>query len=89
MTDEKQHSSAKFRNLPDGRQVAINARPLLVPMTDAEVHAAALADPDALPLSDAGMARMRPVPRAETVGRALGLTLDEFALRFHIAKSRH
>jgi len=53
-------------------------------MTEAEVHAAALADPDAQPLTEERLARMRPVPRAKTLRRALGLTQEEFAARFQI-----
>jgi len=53
-------------------------------MADAEVHAAALRDPDAQPLTDENMARMKRVPRAKTLRRALGLTQEEFASRFHI-----
>lgn len=53
-------------------------------MTDAQVHAAALADPDAQPLPDADMAQMRRVPRTRTLRRALGLTQEEFAARYQI-----
>ena len=53
-------------------------------MTDDEVTAAALADPDAQPLTDADFARMKRVPRAKTLRRALGLTQEEFATRYHI-----
>ena len=53
-------------------------------MTDEEVHAAALNDPDAQPLTDEAMAGMRRVPRARTLRRALGLTQEEFAARYHI-----
>ncbi len=53
-------------------------------LTDAEVHAAALKDPDAQPLTDADFARMRRVPRVRTLRRALGLTQEEFAARFGI-----
>jgi putative transcriptional regulator len=53
-------------------------------MTDAEVHAAAMNDPDARPLTDEDFARMKPVPRAKTLRRALGLTQEEFAARFGI-----
>jgi putative transcriptional regulator len=53
-------------------------------MTDAEVHAAALADPDAQPLTEERLARMKRVPRARTLRRALGLTQEEFAARYHI-----
>lgn len=53
-------------------------------MTDGQVHAAAMADPDAQPLPDADMAPMRRVPRAKTLRRALGLTQEEFAARYQI-----
>jgi putative transcriptional regulator len=53
-------------------------------MTEAEVHAAAVKDPDARPISDEEFARMKRVPRAKIVRRALGLTQEEFAARFHI-----
>ncbi len=53
-------------------------------LTDTEVHAAALKDPDAQPLTDEALAQMKPVPRARTLRRALGLTQEEFATRYHI-----
>jgi putative transcriptional regulator len=53
-------------------------------MTDDEVHAAALKDPDAQPLTEARLARMRAVPRTKSMRRALGLTQEAFAARFHI-----
>jgi putative transcriptional regulator len=53
-------------------------------LTDAEVHAAALADPDAQPLTEERLAHMKRVPRARTLRRALGLTQEEFATRYHI-----
>jgi putative transcriptional regulator len=53
-------------------------------MTDAEVHAAALADPDAQPMPEAAMAGAHAVPRARTLRRALGLTQEEFAARYQI-----
>jgi putative transcriptional regulator len=53
-------------------------------LTDAEVHAAALADPDAQPLTEERLACMKRVPRAKTLRRALGLTQEEFAARYQI-----
>ncbi len=53
-------------------------------MRDAEVHAAALRDPDAQPLTDEKLAQMRRVPRTKTLRRALGLTQEEFATRYQI-----
>lgn len=53
-------------------------------MTEAEKHAAALSDPDAQPLTEEDFKRMKRVPRARTIRRALGLSQEEFAARFHI-----
>ncbi len=53
-------------------------------MTDDDVHAAALADPDAQPLDSDDMHRMRRTPRVRIIRRALGLSQDEFAARFRI-----
>ena len=53
-------------------------------MTEAAVHSAALADPDGQPLTDEAVSRMRRVPRARTLRRALGLTQEEFATRYQI-----
>ncbi len=58
-------------------------RPLR-PLTEAEVEAAALSDPDAQPLSEEDLQRMKPGPRAKVVRRALGLTQEEFSARYHI-----
>lgn len=54
------------------------------PMTEAEISAAAAADPDARPMTDAEWGAAPKVPRARTVRRALGLTQEEFAARFLI-----
>ena len=54
----------------------------LRPMTEAEVMAAALADPDAKPLTPDDFKRMKRIPRAKR--RALGLTQEEFSARFRI-----
>ena len=51
-------------------------------MSEAEVHAAALSDPDAQPLTPEDFARMRRIPRAKIIRRALGLTQEQFASRF-------
>ena len=53
-------------------------------MSDSESHAAALRDPDAQPLTAESLARMRRVPRTKTMRRALGLTQEAFAMRYHI-----
>ena len=53
-------------------------------MTDAEVHEAAIKDPDARALTDEEFARVKRVPRTKTLRRVLGLTQEEFASRFQI-----
>ena len=53
-------------------------------MSEEEVLAAALDDPDAKPFSAAQLARMKHTPRAKLIRRALGLTQEEFAARFRI-----
>jgi putative transcriptional regulator len=54
------------------------------PMSEEEVAAAAVADPDARPMTTEQMQAARRVPRVKTLRRALGLTQEEFALRYHI-----
>ena len=56
----------------------------LWPMTEEEVMAAALSDPDAQPLTPDDFKRMRRTPRVKIIRRALGLTQEEFAARFRI-----
>lgn len=84
------------RRLSDGTLVEVlpdgGTRPLadqtdwqrLRAMTDAEVEAAALSGPDAQPLTEERLARMRRIPRVKTLRRALRLTQEEFAARYQI-----
>ena len=53
-------------------------------MTEAEIAAAAMADPDARPMSGGEFGAARRVPRVKTIRRALGLTQDEIAQRYQI-----
>ena len=71
--------------LPDG-----STRPLadktdwkrIRAMTDEEVTAAAISDPNARPMTAEQFARR--MPRAKSLRRALCLTQEEFAARYHI-----
>jgi putative transcriptional regulator len=45
---------------------------------------AALADPDARPLTESDFGRMRRTPQVKIIRRALNLTQQEFAERYHI-----
>jgi putative transcriptional regulator len=53
-------------------------------MAEEEIHAAALADRDAQPLTPERLVRMRRTPQVRIIRRALGLSQEEFATRFHI-----
>jgi putative transcriptional regulator len=53
-------------------------------MSDEERHAAALSDPDAQPLTPEDFKRMKRTPQVRIIRRALGLSQEEFAKRFHI-----
>lgn len=53
-------------------------------MSEAARHAAAVSDPDAQPLAQEDMQRMRRTPQARVIRRALGLSQEEFAERFQI-----
>jgi putative transcriptional regulator len=55
-------------------------------LTDAQILKAARSDPDAQPLSDAQLQRMKR-PNPKVVRQALGLSQEEFAERFKIPVS--
>lgn len=57
-------------------------------MTDEEITAAALSDPDNPPLTDDEIERFRAARLAKTVRHELGLSQKEFAERFHISYAR-
>jgi putative transcriptional regulator len=48
------------------------------------IEKAARADPDAQPLTEADLNRMKRTPRVKIIRRALDLTQEEFAERYHI-----
>ena len=70
--------------MPDGSQRAL-AVPESRVMDDEAIEAAALADPDAQPLSAAQLARAKPVSNVKRVRRSLQMTQEEFAARFHLS----
>ena len=53
-------------------------------MTRGAVEAAARADRDAQPLTAGDLKRMKRTPQARIIRRALALTQEEFAVRYHI-----
>ena len=53
-------------------------------MTEAEIEAGAAADCDARSMTASELQTARRIPRAKTLRRALNLTQQEFAARYHI-----
>jgi putative transcriptional regulator len=53
-------------------------------MSPEAAERAARADHDAQPLSDADLKRMKRTPQAKIIRRALELTQEQFAARYHI-----
>jgi putative transcriptional regulator len=53
-------------------------------MTAEQRHQAALDDPDAQPLTADDFRRMKRTPRTKIIRRALGISQEEFAERYHI-----
>jgi len=73
--------------MPDGSTQPIEDRTdwaRLDAMTEEEIEANALSDPDNPPLTDDELSRMRRVPNPRTIRTQLNLTQEEFAERFFL-----
>jgi putative transcriptional regulator len=68
----------KIKKVPEQDWTRLDA------MTDEEVHAAALSDPDAQPMTEEELRQMKPRPHVRIIRRALNMSQQEFAARFHI-----
>ncbi len=53
-------------------------------MTQKQIEAAAKADRDNWPLSAADLGRMKRTPQVKIIRRALGISQEDFAARYHI-----
>jgi putative transcriptional regulator len=69
--------------LEDGSERPFPDMPMR-PMTEEEIEAAALSDPDAQPLTKEDLARMKRTPQVKIIRRALRLTQEEFSLYYRI-----
>ena len=72
-----------YREMPDGTEVEMPFPPSRH-MTEEEVHAAAMRDPDNPPMSSLPPGRYRQLPRCFGIRRRLKLTQEEFADQFQI-----
>lgn len=86
----------RARLLPDGTVVQVmpdgTTRPMEDPtdwerfdaLTEEEITAAALSDPDNPPLTDEELARFRRVENPKEIRQKLQMTQEQFAVEFHI-----
>ena len=84
---KRQSDGTVVQILPDGAVKPLEDKTdwaRLRAMTDEDVTAAAMADPDARPMTAEQRRTARRVPRTKTLRRALALTQEEFAVRYHI-----
>jgi putative transcriptional regulator len=72
------------RVFPDGREVPFPDPGPLPHLTEEEINAAALTDPDNPPRTPKMQKRLKRVPQVKVMRRALHLTQEEFASRFRI-----
>lgn len=56
----------------------------LAAMTEEEIEANALSDEDNPPITEADLARMRPVPSSREIRQRLQMTQEQFSIRFHL-----
>ena len=72
-----------MKQKPNGAEEVLAVTPV-TPMSEADIETAAFSDPDNPPLTPERQSQLRPVPRVKTLRRALRLTQEEFAARYHI-----
>ncbi len=82
-TVRMQRDGKLMKRKPNGTEEALPVTPV-APLSEADIEAAAASDPENPPLTPERQAQLRPVPRVKTLRRALGLTQEEFAARYHI-----
>ena len=83
----RQSDGTVVQVLPDGATHPLTEKTdwkRLRAMTDEDVTAAAAADPDARPMTPEQLQKANRIPQIKTLRRALGLTQEEFATRYHI-----
>lgn len=71
-----------LKHLPDGTEEEFTIGQIKS-MSDAELEAA-MSDTENPPITEESQKHLRPVPRVKTLRRALGLTQEQFADRYHI-----
>jgi putative transcriptional regulator len=73
--------------MPDGSQYPIEDKTdwtRLKNMTEEEIEAGALADPDNPPMTDEELKRLRRIPNPKEIRHKLHMTQEQFAMQFHV-----
>lgn len=73
--------------MPNGSQHPIEDRTdwtRLKNMTEEEIEAGALADPDNPPMTDEELKRLRRTPNPKEIRQKLHMTQEQFAMQFHV-----
>ncbi len=73
--------------MPDGSQCPIEDKTdwaRLQNMTEEEIEAGALADPDNPPMTDEELKRLRRIPNPKEIRKKLHMTQEQFAMHFHV-----
>src|SRR6202046_650777 len=66
------------------KSISARTRKSLRPMTQRDILRAARDDRDAQPLTRNDLKRLKRTPQIKIIRRALGITQEEFAARYHI-----
>jgi putative transcriptional regulator len=92
-----EESIIRAKLLPDGSVVQVlpdgSTRPLasetdwqrVQAMSEEDIEAAALTDPENPPLSEEELAQLEPVPNVKAIRESLGMTQETFAKTFHLS----
>ena len=86
-TVERLSNGATVQVMSDGSKIPMQSETdwvRLNTMTEAEIEAAALSDPDNLPVDDEQLKRFKRVPNPKEIRQKLHLTQEQFAIKFHV-----
>ncbi len=87
ITVERLPSGKVAQMMPDGSKHLLEDETdwtHLREMTEEEIEAGALSDPDNLPLTDEELKTFRRVPNPKEIRKKLHMTQEQFAMQFHV-----
>lgn len=83
---ERRRDGTMWQHMPDGSVVRVESKSKghRVPLSEEEIIANALSDPDNPPMTEEQLNRMRRIPHPAKIRAKLGISREEFATRFGI-----